>query len=152
MSGTSGKPSLSKGIGRFSMADYILSRIKNTDIAKDRSKITMQCITDKGDLYLEVDSKLLGAIITLLSHVETRVSSFDVQSGPIVGETVHTRADIVEDTDMFEANVNGNPSILLGLQSGGVYRRFALAAPMATRVMHALEASIPNLEKIGDRN
>lgn len=132
------------------MASYQLIGIETATIAQDRTRFDVSFRTDKGPLTITISAEHLDALVTTLEGLEYQASLLDPTTGPKPGEAAQVRVKIVEHHQIGRADVNGVPSVLLGLKSAQVFRWFAFDAQRATAAQQALAAEIPKLQREAD--
>ena len=128
------------------MASYHLTGIDNATITKDRTRFAINLRTKNGPLQLMINAEHLDALITYLQGLEYNASLMDPSKGAQHGELGQVRAEIVDSHQIGRGDINGVPSVFLGLKSAQVFRLFALDRERATAVQQALADQIPKLE------
>ncbi len=126
------------------MASFHLTGIENGTISKDRTKFEISLRTAQGPLEITISAEHLDALITSLQGLEYHASLMDPK-GAAPGEPGQVRVEIVESHQIGNGEVNGVPSVILGLKSAQVLRLFALDRQKATAVQQAVANQIPKL-------
>ena len=126
------------------MASFHLTGIENGIISKDRTRFEVNLRTEQGPLELTISAEHLDALITCLQGLEYHASLLSPK-GAAPGEAGQVRAMIVESHQIGHGEVNGVPSVILGLKSAQVLRLFALDRRKATAIQQAVADEIPKL-------
>lgn len=126
------------------MASFHLTGIENGVLSKDRTKFEINLRTDQGPLELVISAEHLDSLITCLSGLEYHASLLDPK-GAAPGEAGQVRTMIVDSHQIGHGEVNGVPSVILGLKSAQVLRLFALDREKATAIQQAVADQISKL-------
>jgi hypothetical protein len=112
----------------------------------DRSKLTLRFQTDQGLVALAMQAAHLDSLITMLQGIEYAASLMDPAKGQLPGEAGQVRPAIVDLHQIGHGMVNGVPSVMVGLRSGGLFRWFSFEKPKAEALQRDLVAEIPRLQ------
>jgi len=134
------------------MPSYQITALKDAAMSSDRQRFSINVGTDKGPITLIIKADHLAALIAALQGLESRASLFEPASGPKPGEPVQLHVEVVDYHHIGIGEVNGTPSVVLGLRSGPVSRWYGLDALRAAGVRDALAAEIRKLQDGRRRN
>ena len=127
------------------MASFHLTGIENGTISKDRTSFAINLRTNQGPLELTISAEHLDALVTCLQGLEYHASLLD-PTNAAPGEAAQVRAEIVESHQIGHGEVNGVPSVFLGLKSAQVLRFFAIDRQKAMAIQQAVADEIPKLQ------
>ena len=129
------------------MHRFHLTGLQKADISADRSQFAIELRTDQGPLTLTLNAEHLDHFITMLEGLEYTASLHQPAQGQLPGEMGQLRARVVDHHQMANGEVNGVPSVFIGLKTQDqTFRWFALDALKANALQTSLQAEIPKVQ------